>query len=247
MRVTFVGTGDAFCTGGRAHTCIRVDSGARTLVVDFGAAALAAWRGMGFSSDDIDTVVISHLHGDHFGALPFILLEAQFSAFRKRPLVIAGPPGCEARVRAAMEVFYPGSAAIAWSFDLVLVEITPGVPTKLAGLDVVTCFVEHPSGAPSTGVRISDGAHTFAYSGDTMWTPALIPLADKADLFVCECSSAEPTTAAHIDWQTLSQNLHLLKARRIELTHGNESVFALEDAIAATGTGLAFDGKIIDL
>jgi ribonuclease BN (tRNA processing enzyme) len=59
----------------------------------------------------LDIILLSHLHGDHFGGLPFLILDAQFSR-RTRPLVIAGPPGVEARVRDAMEVLFPGSSAV---------------------------------------------------------------------------------------------------------------------------------------
>jgi ribonuclease BN (tRNA processing enzyme) len=52
------------------------------------------------------TVILSHLHGDHFGGVPFLILDGQFTR-RTRPLVVAGPPGVEARVREAMEVFFP--------------------------------------------------------------------------------------------------------------------------------------------
>jgi ribonuclease BN (tRNA processing enzyme) len=39
-------------------------------------------------------VVLSHLHGDHFGGLPFFVLDGQFSG-KERPLVAAGPVGSQ--------------------------------------------------------------------------------------------------------------------------------------------------------
>lgn len=52
-------------------------------------------------------VVVTHLHGDHFGGLPFLVLDGQFSR-RSTPLVVAGPPGTRARLAEAMEVLFPG-------------------------------------------------------------------------------------------------------------------------------------------
>src|SRR5947209_5440653 len=155
MRVTFVGTGDAFGSGARAHTCIRLDSGECTLVVDFGATVLPAWRRIGLDLGDIDAVVLSHLHGDHFGGLPFLILDYQFVSRRKKPLVIAGPPGTEARLHTAMEAFFPDSSTNEWRFDWSVTEIVPGEPARLAQFDVVSTEVVHPSGAPSTALRIS--------------------------------------------------------------------------------------------
>ena len=66
MQVTFVGTGDAFGSGGRAHTCLRLDHGGRALMIDFGAGSIIGWRRLGFSFNQIDGLLITHLHGDHF-------------------------------------------------------------------------------------------------------------------------------------------------------------------------------------
>ena len=41
---------------------------------------------------------VSHLHGDHFGGLPFPILDGQFSR-RPGPLAVVGPPGMAARWR----------------------------------------------------------------------------------------------------------------------------------------------------
>ncbi|MGW4913755.1 hypothetical protein [Streptomyces sp. NPDC004270] len=46
---------------------------------------------------------MSHLHGDHFGGIPFLILHCQFAG-RVRPLTIVGPAGVRERVIAAMEV-----------------------------------------------------------------------------------------------------------------------------------------------
>ena len=68
--VTVVGSGDAFGSGGRFQTCIAVglDDVPRVLV-DCGATSLTALRGQHFDPNEIETIVITHLHGDHFGGL----------------------------------------------------------------------------------------------------------------------------------------------------------------------------------
>ena len=71
-----------------------------TLLVDCGASSLVALKAHGLDPNRVDGIVLSHLHGDHFGALPFLLLDAQFLARRERPLLIAGPPGTRARLDA---------------------------------------------------------------------------------------------------------------------------------------------------
>ena len=181
MRLTIVGSGDAFGSGGRFHTCFLVESAKGTLLVDCGATSLVALKAHGLDPNRIDGIVLSHLHGDHFGALPFLLLDAQFLAQRERPLLIAGPPGTRARLDAALEVFFPRSTANKWRFSWKVMEIEVGRETEVLGHSVTTTEVVHYSGAPSTALRLSDGKALFAYSGDTEWVDALVSVADGAE------------------------------------------------------------------
>ncbi len=248
MKVTVVGSGDAFGTGGRSNTCFRVDSDGGTLLVDFGASALVSWNRLGMSTLDIGGIVISHLHGDHFAGLPFLLLESQFVSERRKPLVIAGPPGLHTRLEMACEVLFPGMTGNRWAFPWSVVEIDPGGKDRdIAGFSVRTIEVRHPSGAPATGIRVSDGKKLFAYSGDTSWTASLPAIAQDADLFMCECYGAAHPIPNHIDWPNLRANLSSLKAKRICVTHMGRSALDAIPEIKAAGLMVAEDGKVFDL
>lgn len=247
MKLTVVGSGDAFGTGGRGNTCFRLDGNPGTLLVDFGASALVGWNRLGMSTLDIGAVVISHLHGDHFGGLPFLLLESQFVSERRKPLVIAGPPGLHTRLEMACEVLFPGMTGNRWAFPWSVLEIEPGASREIAGFQVQTIEVRHPSGAPATGIRVNDGKTTFAYSGDTSWVPNLEVLAAEADLFMIECYGGERPIPNHIDWPSLEKNLPKLGARRICVTHMGRSALERSAEIAAKGLLIAEDGKVIDI
>ena len=86
---------------------------------------MLSWKRAGYPTVDIDAVAVSHLHGDHFGGLPFLMLDCEFIAHRKKPLCLVGPRGLRARLVMAMEVLFPGSSAIHWSFPWEVIEITP--------------------------------------------------------------------------------------------------------------------------
>jgi ribonuclease BN (tRNA processing enzyme) len=246
MRLTIIGSGDAFGSGGRSNTCFWLNTAKGTVVVDFGASVLPALKERHLDPNAIDAIILSHLHGDHFGGLPFLLLDAQFLSRRSRPLVIAGPPGTRARLDAAMEVFFPKSTGSKWRFPWNVEELAVGVAGEALGHTVLTAEVIHQSGAPSTALRLSDGEKTFAYSGDTEWTDALLPIAAQADLFICECYAYAGKMSGHMSWEILKAKISALKARRLMLTHMNPTMLAKLDEIEAAGVLLAADGLVLD-
>jgi ribonuclease BN (tRNA processing enzyme) len=247
MRLTIVGCGDAFGSGGRTNTCFWLETAKGILTVDFGASALPALKAQTLDLNRIDAIVLSHLHGDHFGGLPFLLLDYQFLARRERPLLIAGPPGTRARLQAAMEVLFPKSTGTKWRFPWSVQEIAVGVATEVLDHPLLTAEVIHQSGAPSTALRLSDGAKTFAYSGDTEWTDALKPIAAGADLFICECYAYAGKMTGHLSWEILKPKISALGAKRLMVTHMNPSVLAKLDELKDAGVLIAEDGLVLDL
>lgn len=246
MHLTIVGSGDAFGSGGRGNTCFWLETRRGTLAVDFGASALLALKALSLDPNRIDAVVLSHLHGDHFGGLPFLLLDAQFLSRRERPLLIAGPPGTRARLDALLEAFFPKSAGSKWKFDWSVQEIVPGIADTVLGHRVATAEVIHQSGAPSTALRIADGETVFAYSGDTEWTDALLAIARGADLFICECYAYAGKLTGHLTWEILKDRLGDLGATRTMLTHMNPTMLAHLDEVRAGGVLLAEDGSMLE-
>jgi ribonuclease BN (tRNA processing enzyme) len=117
LTVTFAGSGDAFGSGGRYQACIHLrgsDSG-NPVLLDCGATSLSALKRLGLDPGEIAAVFVSHLHGDHFGGLPFLILDGQFSR-RTRTLSVAGPPGIARRLTDVMECMFPGSSTASRRF-----------------------------------------------------------------------------------------------------------------------------------
>ena len=100
MKITIIGSGDAFGSGGRCNTCFRIETSGRDLLLDCGASSLPALKAQGVDPNAIDGVMLSHLHGDHFGGVVFLVMDGHFLSRRTRPLLIAGPPGTRERLDA---------------------------------------------------------------------------------------------------------------------------------------------------
>jgi ribonuclease BN (tRNA processing enzyme) len=243
LTVQFVGSGDAFGSGGRFQTCISVRGAGTHVLLDCGASSLVALKRLGLDPSAVDAVLVTHLHGDHFGGLPFLVLDGQFSQ-RERPLLVAGPSGVRERVLQAMEVLFPGSAATARRFELRFVELPERVPTPVAGFTVTGYAVDHASGAPAYALRLAAAGRVVAYSGDTAWTEVLVEVARDADLFICEAYSFDKRIPYHLSYATLRAQRPRLTCRRLVLTHPSADLLAHAADVAEE---LAEDGMILTL
>jgi ribonuclease BN (tRNA processing enzyme) len=244
VMVKVLGCGDAFGSGGRLQPCFLLDTGDERVLIDCGATAMIAMRQHEIDPVSIDAVVLSHLHGDHFGGVPLMLLEAQFVSQRDRPLTIAGPPGTRERLAPAMEVLYPGSSEIPWRFPLEIAELAVSRADRIGNMFVVPYEVDHPSGAPAFALRVRCGDQVIAYSGDTEWTEALLRLAHDADLLIMECFGYTLACKSHMDYQTLHARLPELCARRTVLTHMSQEML---DQLDQVEVETAYDGMVIEL
>jgi len=243
VELQFLGSGDAFGSGGRFQTCLLVRGEGGALLIDCGASSLIAMKRAGADPPEIGWVLLTHLHGDHFGGVPFMVLDAQFSR-RTRPLVIAGPPGTRARVEAAMEVFFPNSTRVTRRFTTEFVELAERVATQVGPVTVTPFEVAHASGAPSYALRVEYDRKIVVYSGDTEWTESLVEAARGADLFVCEAYFFDKKIKYHLDYATLRDQRKRLECSRIILTHMSQDMLG---RVEESEIECAAEGQIIVL
>lgn len=245
MRLTVVGSGDAFGSGGRLNTAFLLETGAATVLIDCGATALVGLKRLGIDRNAIDAILVTHFHADHFGGLPFFILDAQFLAKRVRRLTIAGPEGLAAAYCRALETAFPGSAGTRQRFPLDLVELAAGRTIELAGLRVTPQAVVHgPPGTPCLGLRVEAAGRVVAYTGDTEWTDTLIPLGRDADLMIAEAYFRDKAVPYHLDLASLEARLPEIRPKRLLLTHMSDEMLARRDEVAHEA---AFDGMTLTL
>jgi len=244
IQITFLGSGDAFGHGGRLQACLLVRAGRTGFLLDCGASAMISLNKFQVAANDLDLILISHLHGDHFGGLPFFILDAQLNAKRTRPLTLAGPRGLPGRLAEAQEVMFPGSSKTPLRFPLEIVELEPSRPFVFEEIQVRAFEVDHASGAPALALRLESQGKTLAYSGDTAWVEGLIPAARGADLLIAEAYFFEKQVKYHLSWRTLQEHLAELNVKRLILTHLGQDVL---DRLAEIDVTAAEDGLTVEV
>jgi ribonuclease BN (tRNA processing enzyme) len=242
--VTFLGAGDAFSAGGLNQSGYLVCGASGSVLLDCGPAVLTRLRQENVDPVSIDTILVSHFHGDHFGGIPYLLLDYLYASRRSRALTIAGPPGIETRVAQLYAALYPHALSVPVPYNIRFFEMAPEIETRLGAVLVVPYEVPHLDDATCFGFRVEIDGRIIAYSGDAGWTESLHPLSAGADLFICECSSFASRVPFHIDYLRLRENRDRFDCKRIILSHLGEDVLARREEIEME---LACDGLHVEL
>jgi ribonuclease BN (tRNA processing enzyme) len=244
MKLTFIGCGDAFGSGGRLNTCFYVQAARTSFLIDCGASSLIGMNRLGVDCNAIDMILITHFHADHFGGIPFFVLDSQFNTKRTRPLTIAGPDGLRDWFPRAMETGFSGSSKTQRKFEINLVELAPG-ENRLLDLTVRAARVRHgPVDGPFFAYRIEIDGRIIAFSGDTEWVESLVEIGRDADLFITECYSFDKKVPFHIDYVTLAANVARIHPKRLIITHMNEETL---NRAGEMGYERAEDGLTIEV
>ena len=230
MELLILGCGDAFGSGGRLQTSFLLQTGESNILIDCGATTLSALHKHDLTSEDIDAVLITHFHGDHYGGLPFLLMEAAKRYKRKRDLTISGPEGLQERLEKLLPMLYPGSEDVFDAFPIHY-KTYSNKKLQILGIGVEAWEVKHSPESLPHGLRISVGEKILAFSGDTTWHENLVPISKGADLFICECNLWDGDSPAHLSWKQLQKHLPKLSAKEIRLTHVSEEVLGKQQEL----------------
>jgi len=223
IKLKIIGCGDAFSSGGNLQTCFYVEADNFRFLIDCGATSLTGLKKNNIDVSQLDLILITHLHGDHFSGLPFILLDTIQNP-RKKELHIIGPKNMEEKSWDLFEMLYPGSIKSIQKDKIVFKSYDSEEEFSCGGIKVLAYPVIHTKETNPHGLRVMIEDKVISYSGDTEWCDNLIPLASDADLFICECTFFGKKVKGHLNYQTISSHLKLLGCKKILLTHLDEEM-----------------------
>jgi ribonuclease BN (tRNA processing enzyme) len=245
VTVTLLGTGDAFASFGRSQSGYLIDAPGGRILMEAGPGLLPALKSNAIAPDSFDLLLISHLHGDHFAGLPFLILDYMWETPRKKVLTVAGPAKLEERTWLLMRTMFPHFELDEIKRKLKFVVLEPGSSTRLGKFKVRAIRSPHTKPDISLSFRIDGGGKSIVFSGDSGWNDELVELSAGADLFLCECTYYESTQLTfHLNYPLLAANRDKFKVRRMVLTHLGREVLNRADEIALE---MGYDGMKIEI
>jgi len=242
VKLTIVGCSPAWPNPGGAQSGYLLEDGGGRLLLDCGPGVLARLRAMNAGWPEVDAVVVTHWHLDHWGDLvPWVWGNMVGPGRDRRQPELWLPPQGRARLR-------DFGTRLGWEdmFEttFALRDYEEGVPFGAAGFEVTALRVPHYT-LRTYGLRVSNGNRALAYSGDTGPSERLVELARGVDLFVCEATlergELDGNPRGHLSADEAVAAFAASGAKRLLLTHRPHELPAPE------GFELAYDGMEITL
>ncbi|MEM6616529.1 MAG: MBL fold metallo-hydrolase [Pseudomonadota bacterium] len=182
-------------------TAILLEIGDENIVVDCGLGVTRGICDQGLSLTQIDRILITHLHSDHYLEFgPF--LHTAWVAGLKRVLPVHGPDGLATyweHFLSAME--FDVSLRIEDEGRVPLTTIPeirtlqPGVIVETENLKITAMRNNHPPIVESFALRIESEDRTAVLSGDTAYMGKMAEFAEGADVLVHEAMLIEGVDA----------------------------------------------------
>jgi len=209
------------------------------LLLDAGPGTVARMAAQGVNYQDLEFVLISHLHPDH--VLDLLMLLQVYNATpgwtRSKKLTVIGCKGIEYFLE---EQFRLLDGAKPETYPMQIYEMNAET-IHFEGWSLESALSLHTP--TSLAFRISSKSNSLVYSGDASSSDNLIELARGADLLLCECSLPQKwETPDHLSPYQVGMLAKEASVKRVVLTHRYPQAIE-EDVISQVKA--YYDGEVI--
>lgn len=250
MRITVLGKSPAWQDAGGACSGYLIEEGSTRLLLDCGNGVFAKLRER-CDYTEVDAVVLSHVHADHFiDLVPYAY--ALLLTPRQQPVPVAGHPGTDDPARPRL-IVPPGARRVfrqvvgAWG-DETLIEKAFRVEdydersrVEIGPLTATFAEVPHFILTHAVNLTSSDAAGRFTFGADCRPCEELVTAARDTDLLVVEATLPRPERTGirgHLTPGEAGEHARRAGARRVVLTHISDELdaeWAREEGSAAFG------------
>lgn len=248
--VTVLGSGAALPTGNRRCAAQVVNINGFKLLVDCAEGTQDRIRQNHLKMQSLSTIIVSHLHGDHFFGLPG-LLSTMHLCGRTEPMTIVAPKGAREVVETTFELT---GNHIDYQIDWVEMDFAEGERRVFENKRCTVDAFPLIHSVPTYGFRITEvprgngRPRVYTYCCDTVYDEGLLPHISGADLLCLECTFANElaelaATRQHLTAGQAGRLARMAGAKQLLLTH--ISARYKEPEIIAQQAAEEFEGALV--
>jgi ribonuclease BN (tRNA processing enzyme) len=262
VRVTVLGKSPSWQDAAGACSGYLVQEGDFTLLLDCGNGVFSKLRRL-CDYVDVDAVLISHLHADHFlDLVPFSY--ALCYAPRQQPVPVGGWPGTDHPARP--DLFVPSGATEVfrkivgcWGNDDLVdnaFEISEYEGTEELTIGPLSVrFCEVPHFTVTYAIELTSNGSRFTFSADCSPNEQLVQFAHDTDVLLIEATLPRPERTGirgHLTPREAGEHGRQASARRLILTHYSDEMdpeWARAEAADSYGGSveLAREGEVYEI
>lgn len=187
MKVELIGTG---CIGTKQNSASSIVN--QKILIDAPNGICRTLRNSGKQLSYIQTVIITHFHGDHIFDLPFLMLEKAIEqGATGATLNIVGPKGVQERTKILYDLAFKNSwEKVNKALNINYIEILPGETKYIEDTTIEAVKMEHDA-PEAQGYILTIDNQRCAFTGDTRKCEGVDYLLSKSKILVSDCSNIE--------------------------------------------------------
>lgn len=186
VEFSFLGSGNAFLPQGRLHSLLCIED---RMLIDAPPTVIASLRAQELSPAGIDTLLVTHWHGDHVFGVPFLLLERTFISDpgAEHILHIHTHRGGAGLLAQLCHLAYPSTLEASWRERVITHDAAEGAVAGVDGWTFERFEVRHEPLVFPHGYRlVHESGFRIMHCGDSGPCEAIDTRAAACDVVVVE-------------------------------------------------------------
>lgn len=239
MKIKMIGTGSMGSSSFSSSILIE-----DKILVDLGSGIDKHLKEFGIKPYEIEVVLITHLHGDHFSDIPFLMFDKFFNNTDKKTVIYC-PIGTFDKVKNLFEIIFPGDFEKTYlNSNVEFIEFNNLEDEEvLPGFKVTSYEVEHGNCKPAFGFVVEHDGKKLGISGDSKNCLSIERILESSDVSIFDMSYIEKGTSAHMGLADIEELFEKFKDKKIIPTHMHDDTKDMAIARNLENLVVLDDGK----
>ena len=175
------------------------------ILIDVPNGIIKYLKRLGFDILKIDTILITHLHGDHFFDLPFLMLGKYFN-HDKTPIKVICPYGTVKKLKYLFRLGFPYDfRKVMNSTNIEFIEHKGRSTIQVGDYLIESRRVRHGKIKPAFGYIVHKDGKSVGFSGDSMYCPMIDEIVENSDISILDMSLKAEGNRSHMGYLDIKE------------------------------------------
>lgn len=214
MKINIIGSGSIGSVVPSASAIID-----NRILIDVPNGIIKYIKNIGCDVSKIDTVLITHLHGDHFFDIPFLMLEKYFKNDVNK-IRIYCPKKTKIYVEKLFKLGFPNDyEEVINNINVEFIELDDKEVIKLDNYKIYPKIVDHGNFKPAYGYVVEHSDKMVGFSGDSKLCDTIYEIVKECDISILDMSLPNGGNDAHMGLDDISLLCDKYNNKKIIATH----------------------------